>query len=336
MTSFLSFLACQVTGLRFVVCLLVLVPPFSHAQWYNQSQDIMGTRITVELWSEDQQKAEQAIESVMHEMRQIDARLSPYKENSDLSKLNRQAAKSAVPLSDELFLLLNKALDYSRLSDGAFDISFASVGQFYDYREQQQPQQKTLQTHLPAIDYRSIVIDSEKRTVRFLHPLLKIDLGGIAKGYAVDRGIELLKQQGIVSAIVMAGGDSKILGDRGNQPWLLGIRHPRSEGKLAVKLPLTDTAFSTSGDYERYFLDGDKRIHHIINPSTGKSATGIQSVSVIAPDGIDSDALSTTVFVLGIEKGLALVNQLEGIDAIIIDGEGKLHYSANLAMPVDR
>jgi len=333
-TSFLSFLARQVIGLRSVACLLFLASPLSHAQWHNQSQDIMGTRITVELWSEDPQKAEQAIESVVHEMRQIDARLSPYKENSDLSKLNRQAAKSAVPLSDELFLLLNKAIDYSRLSDGAFDISFASVGQFYDYREQQQPQQKTLQTHLPAIDYRSIVIDQEKRTVRFLHPLLKIDLGGIAKGYAVDRGIELLKQQGIVSAIVMAGGDSRILGDRGNQPWLLGIRHPRSKGKLAVKLPLTDTAFSTSGDYERYFLDGDKRIHHIINPSTGQSATGIQSVSVIAPDGIDSDALSTTVFVLGIEKGLALINQLEGIDAIIIDGEGKLHYSAELLMPV--
>jgi len=116
--------------------------------------------------------------------------------------------------------------------------------------------------------------------------------------------------------------------------WKIGIPDPEDRSKMMLFIPVNEGSVATSGDYERYFLDGDKRIHHIINPSTGQSATGIQSVSVIAPDGIDSDALSTTVFVLGIEKGLALINQLEGIDAIIIDGEGKLHYSAELLMPV--
>lgn len=306
----------------------------ANAEWYQDSEDIMGTRISVEFWSDDNGKAARAINQVMAEMHRIDRQLSPYKEQSELSRVNNQAGEKAVKISEEMYLLLERSLYYSRISDGAFDISFASVGRFYDYREGRKPDRETLESHLPAIDYRAIEINADAKSVRFLHPLLKIDLGGIAKGYAVDRGIEILQQQGVVSAIVTAGGDSRILGDRGGRPWVLGIRHPRQEESYAVKIPLENVALSTSGDYERFFMEGGQRIHHIVNPTTGQSSTGIQSVSVLASRGIDSDALSTTLFVLGIKKGLALVNSLQGIDAIIIDAEGKLHYSDELLMSV--
>lgn len=316
---------------RRALLLLVLVfPVTAYAAWYSESQDIMGTRVSVELWCDDKVQADRSIGLVMAEMHRIDRQLSPYKETSELSRVNREASDRAVPISEELYLLLRRSLHYSQISEGAFDISFASVGRFYDYREQRQPDLNTIKSHLPAVDYRAIEIDLDSRSVRFLHPSLQIDLGGIAKGYAVDRGIEILQHQGILSAIVSAGGDSRILGDRGGRPWVLGIRHPRRKQEYAVKIPLADTALSTSGDYERFFMADDKRVHHIINPVTGQSAGGIQSVSVLAQKGIDSDALSTTMFVLGIERGLALVNRLQGVDAIIIDGEGKLHYSADL------
>lgn len=317
-----------------IILLVFLLPIGVNADWYRDSQDIMGTRISVELWSDDSGNAEKAINQVMEEMHRIDRQLSPYKEQSELSLVNNQAAGKAVKVSEEMYLLLERSLYYSRVSEGAFDISFASVGRFYDYREGRRPDRETLESHLPAINYRAIEISADTKSVRFLHPLLKIDLGGIAKGYAVDRGIEILQQQGVVSAIVTAGGDSRILGDRGGRPWVLGIRHPRQDESYAVKIPLENVALSTSGDYERFFMEEGQRIHHIVNPVTGQSSKGIQSVSVLASRGIDSDALSTTLFVLGIKKGLALVNSLEGIDAIIIDGDGKLHYSDELLMSV--
>ncbi len=323
---------------------LVILPLFallavgeSRAEWLSDAQDIMGTRVSVELWSDDAVAGGQAIAAVMTEMRRIEQLLSSYLETSELSRLNSSAARRAVPVGDELYQLLNKSLYYSRLSDGAFDISYASVGRQYGYRESRQPDAQQLLELLPAIDYRSIRIDHAARTVRFTHPELKISLGGIAKGYAVDKGIELLRARGIVSAIVSAGGDSRILGDRGDRPWVMGIRHPRNDGEYAVKIPLQNTALSTSGDYGRVFISGEgERVHHILNPDTGRSATGVQSVSILAPLAIDSDALSTTVFVLGVERGLELVNRVDGVDAIIIDGAGKLHYSAELLMPVQR
>ena len=162
---------------------------------------------------------------------------------------------------------------------------------------------------------------------------MSIDLGGIAKGYAVDRAIHILQKCGIQQALVSAGGDSKILGDKQGRPWMIGIQHPRKKQAVALSIPLTDTAISTSGDYERFFLSNDERIHHIINPQTGKSAKQSWSATVIGPDAITTDALSTTIFILGAEKGLKLINSLDNIDAIIIDSSGVVHYSSGLENP---
>ena len=314
----------------FLVLIVIFLVSAARAEWHQAVEDIMGTRITVELWQPDKILAEQAIAAVMADMHAVDHSMSPHIESSELYLLNAQAAEKPVVVSEVLFRLIEKAQFYSRVSDGAFDISFASVGQFYNYRKSVAPAEAQRLENLPAINYQLIELNNSDYSIRYRLPQLKIDLGGIAKGHAVDRGIEILKQRGISSAIVSAGGDSRILGDRQGAPWMIGIRHPRKKKEFAVHMPLIDSAISTSGDYERFYMDGEVRIHHIINPETGLSADKVQSVSILAAHAVDSDALSTTVFVLGVAKGLALANSMPGVEAVVIGGRGRLHYSSGL------
>ncbi|WP_020211003.1 FAD:protein FMN transferase [Gilvimarinus chinensis] len=312
------------------------LPSLAHAEWIYQQADIMGTRVTVTLWHDNIDRGENLAAQVLDEMRRIDTQYSPYKSQSDLSRMNREAATTdaANPwgISGEMTRLLNKALYYGQLTDGAFDITYASLARYYDYRKGEQPSAEQRAQLLPAIDYKHVVLDTEAHTVYYRHPAVYVDLGGIAKGYAVDQAIELLQENGVEHASVSAGGDSRVLGDRRGRPWMVGIKKPRGGDGVAITLPLTDAAISTSGDYERYFIDDKGEwVHHIINPQSGKSAGELASVSIIGPEGFDTDALSTSVFVLGVEKGLTLINRLSGFDAVVITREGKVHYSSGLA-----
>ena len=293
----------------------------------------MGTRISVESWHDSNTQASNCNSRVMTNMHRIDALMSPYKPDSEISAINRGAAIGPVQVSSELFRLLERAIEISELSGGAFDISFASVGHHYDYRNNKQPSETLIDSLLPDIDYRHLQLKDE--TVSFTRPGMRIDLGGIAKGYAVDQGIEILKACGVRHAFVSAGGDSRILGDKKGRPWMMGIQHPRNKKELALALPLTDSAISTSGDYERFFLRNGERIHHIINPKTGRSAKNTWSASVIGPDATSTDALSTTLFILGAKQGIQLINSLDNIDAIIIDSNGVVHYSDGLQEPTN-
>ncbi|HET8711300.1 MAG TPA: FAD:protein FMN transferase [Spongiibacteraceae bacterium] len=303
------------------------------AEWYGDQRAIMGTAVSVELWADDDKSAHDAIEAVMQEMARIDQTMSPYIETSELALINREATQHPVKISAEMMHLLKTSIHYSQISYGAFDITYASVGYMYDYRNHIEPTDAQIASHLSAIDYRAMKLDEKASTVQFMKPGMRIDLGGIAKGYAVDQGANILLAHGIKNAIVTAGGDSRILGDHRGRPWMVGIKDPRAENKSAVALPLSDTAISTSGDYERYFMDGKRRVHHIINPKTGKSATGIRSVSVLAPHGIDTDALTKPLFILGVERGMEIIDKIPGVDAIVIDSQGQMYYSRNLAPP---
>ena len=321
-----------------LVLLLMFIPALSRAEWATHTGQAMGTRISIELWHVNPVVRRQAIDAVMSEMQRIDQAFSPWIETSELYRINASAAGSPQPVSDELAKLLERSLFYGHLTDGAFDITFASIGWFYDYRAGQKPDAQQTQALLPAVDFHKLVFDRRNQTLAFSHPDLRIDLGGIAKGYAVDRAIELLREFGVAHGTVSAGGDSRVLGDRRGRPWMIGIKKPRSlpgDTEPAIALPLENVAISTSGDYERYFIDPEtgERVHHIINPRTGKSARGIASVTVIGREGMDTDALSTSVFVLGVEEGLALINQLPGFDCIIIDSAGQVHYSLGLVEP---
>jgi len=298
--------------------------------WYSRDEAIMGTAIRVELWCEDRTRADAALAAVMDFMHHVNDTMSPYKPESLLSQINRDAARVAVPLSAELYGLLERALDFSRLSGGAFDITYASVGRLYDYRSGTRPTQAELAQARAAVGYEGLQLDAQARSVRFARPGMAIDLGGFAKGYAVDEGARILRAHGIAHAIVTAGGDSHVLGDRRGRPWTIGVADPRRPGELAAVLPLQDVAVSTSGDYERYFEEGGTRYHHILDPRTGCSPDGLRSVTILAPDGLTSEALSKSVFVLGLERGMRLVDNCPGVDAAVVDAAGTLHYSRGL------
>lgn len=304
----------------------------AHAEWVQRISDgIMGTRITVELWSEDKKSADEAIEAVLQEMRHVDESMSTYKPTSEVSAVNAGAAKAPMHISKELFDLLTTAREYSVLTEGAFDITYASVGYLYDFRKHIRPDEKQIAKALPAVNYRHVILDANKQTVFFSTKGVRIDLGGIAKGYSVDQGIEVLKARGFTRAYVSAGGDSRIIGDRFGKPWMVGIRDPRQgEGSVITKIPLTDAAMSTSGDYERYFDEGGVRYHHIIDPHTGHSASRVRSATVIAPLAIRTDGLSKTAFVLGPEKAMEIYNRISDIDAIIVKLDGSVIYSKGL------
>jgi thiamine biosynthesis lipoprotein len=318
------------------ICVHVLVLLCSavpaHAEWVRRVTDgIMGTRITVELWADDAAKGDQAIDAVLQAMRHIDETMSVYKPTSEVSQVNDKAADGPMHISKELFDLLTTAKEYSVITDGAFDITYASVGYMYDFRKHVRPDETQIAKALPAVDYRHVILDPKNQTVQFSQKGVRIDLGGIAKGYSVDCGIDVLKSLGYTRAYVGAGGDSRIIGDRFGKPWIVGIRDPRKgEGNVIARIPLVDAAISTSGDYERFFEEKGVRYHHIIDPHTGHSASKVRSATVIGPYATRTDGLSKTAFVLGPEKAMEIYNRLDDIDAIIVKLDGTVVYSKGM------
>jgi thiamine biosynthesis lipoprotein len=302
----------------------------ARAEWFQREEAIMGTRIEVQLWSDDPIRAVNAIDAVMADMRRTDELMSTYKPESQLSQVNAHAYERPVQVDADIIDVVLKAQHYSELSNGAFDITYASVGYLYDYRAHQHPTDAQIQAALPGVDYRSLQVDPQARTIRFLKPGMRIDLGGIAKGWSVDRGIEILREAGIEHAMVNAGGDTALLGDRRGKPWIVGIRDPRQDGKVVARIPLQDEAISTSGDYERYFEEDGVRYHHILVPGTGKSPDAVRSVTVIGANATHTDGLTKTVFILGVERGMEFVRRVGGIEAVIVDRDGKVYYSDGL------
>jgi thiamine biosynthesis lipoprotein len=308
-------------------------PAASAGGWLKREESIMGTAIVVELWCDQRAAGEAAITAVMDEMHRIDRTMSPHKADSELSRINQGAGAGPVPVSAEMARLIVRAAEFSALSGGAFDITYAAVGQLYDYRKRIRPSDDELARARLAVGWRNLVLDSQAGTVRFARPGMRIDLGGFAKGHAVDNAVAILRRRGIAHAMVSAGGDSRVIGDRRGRPWTIGIRDPRRPGKLAAMLPLEDVSISTSGDYERYFDAEGTRFHHLIDPATGKSPREIQSVTILADDGLTCEALSKIVFVLGVERGMALVETQSGVDAVVVDADGALHFSSGLLAP---
>ena len=294
---------------------------------------MMGTEISVYLWHDDPASAAAALEAVFEEASRINELMSTYIEESTISRVNREAASGPVEAGDELTGLVLRSLDISTLTRGAFDITYDSVGQYYDFREHLRPDQETIESDLDRIDYRLVKLDANAQTVEFAKDGVRINLGGIAKGYTVERCGTILRDLGIRNAIVTAGGDSRLLGDRRGKPWIVGVRNPREEGEVAVRIPLEDEAISTSGDYERYFDEDGIRYHHIIQPDTGTPAEGVHSATIVGPDAVITDALSTSVFVMGVDDGLTLISTLPDYEGIVIDATGRMYYSDGLRPP---
>ena len=313
------------------VCLAL--PAQARAEWLKRTDAIMGTRIYVELWADDVAQGNAAIDAVMAEMDRIDHLMSHYKPESQLSQINARGAQGPVQVDPELFDLIKLSTHYSEITEGAFDITYASVGHLYDYPHHVKPTEEQIKAALPGVNWRNMLLDPVHHTVKFERPGMRIDLGGIGKGYAVDRCIAILQARGFKHAVVSAGGDSRIIGDRMGRPWLVGIRDPNDEHKVVTRIPLVDSAMSTSGDYERFFDEGGVRYHHIIDPRTGHSASKVRSATILAPTATQTDGMSKTAFVLGPEKALEIINRMPEYDAIFITPDGRVLYSNGLKPP---
>jgi len=291
----------------------------------------MGTVIEITLIGEDEELTRKAALQAFQEIKRIERLMSPWIESSDVTRVNRSAGKEWVRVSKETMEVIKKAFEVSILSEGGFDISIGPLTEIWRIAREKgiPPSAEDLKEKLNLVNFKNVWVNPEKGI--FLKKRgMAIDLGGIAKGYAVDRAFELLKSIGYKNLIVNAGGDLRVGGSKIDQPWSIGIRDPRISQKIMAKISLSDTAIATSGDYEKFFMYQGKRYHHIFNPRDGLPADGCQSVTIVCKEEITADALATAVFVLGPEKGYSLCQKLEGVDCLIVDKEGKVTTSPML------
>jgi thiamine biosynthesis lipoprotein len=303
----------------------------AHAEWLKREETIMGTRVYAEVWDDSAEHGNQALDAVMEFMHHVDQLMSHFLPDSQLSRINARAALEPVVVDPELFDVIRASIHYSEITDGAFDITYASVGYLYDYRRHVHPSDAQIEAALPAVNYRNLILDPAAHSVKFGHAGMRIDLGGIAKGWAADRAVEMLKSRfAITNGIVTAGGDSRLLGDRRGRPWVIAIRDPNDPNRVVTRIPLADVGVSTSGDYEHFFDEGGVRYHHIIDPKTGKSPHEVRSATIIGPTATDTEGFSKGVFIKGPAEGMKLVERYPGMDAVVVDKYGKVWYSKGL------
>jgi len=297
-------------------------------------QLVMGTFARIVVVAKDAGTGTRCVEAALVEIRKVDELMSDYIDDSEISRVNREAAERAVQVSESTYEVLQRSVEFSRLTDGAFDVTVGPlVDLFHKAKEERvAPSAEQIVQAKAKVGFEKLKLDREKRTVRFAVDGMRLDLGGIAKGYAVDKAIEAARRCGAIGAMVDIGGDVRCFGSppEDRDHWLVGLQDPNSAieglggGGLVLTLNVTDAAVATSGDYQQYVLIAGKRYSHIINRKTGTSAGGLSSVTIIADNATDADALATSVSVLGAEKGLALIEERPGTEAILMTSQPEL------------
>ena len=298
----------------------------------------MGTHLAFAAFTSetvDARHVREAFDASISEIRRIETLMTTWRADSEISRINAAAGKSAVGVGDETLAIVKDSIHTSEVSEGTFDITFHTLHGLWKFDEDLDPHppaDKDIKARLPFVGFKNIIVDGARKTVKLAKEKTQISLGGIAKGYAVDRAVAVLDKAGLTSFFVQAGGD---LFARGKKPdgteWQAGIRDPRgTEYKWFAKLPLSDHAFSTAGDYERSYVVGGKRYHHIIDPRTGYPATACRSVTIWATSALVADEIDDAVFILGPKKGLELVESIDGVGAVIVDAKNNLWVSKRL------
>lgn len=300
----------------------------SPAQELRQSRLLMGTVVEIVALGPDQARLETAVPAALAEIARIEALMTPHQPQSDVSRLS--AAADPITVAAETAEVIALGLQVAAASDGALDLTLGRLKALWAIESEtpRVPEAEELAAALQGTGPAALQLDG--LTVRKAAPQLAVDLGAVAKGYAVDRAVAVLRAAGVTRASVNAGGDIFLLGDQVGRPWRIGIQHPRNQGEVAATLLVADQAVVTSGDYERFFEQDGVRYHHIFDPKTGRPARRCQSATVVAPTAALADALSTAVFVLGPEAGLALVERFPGALALVIDAAGDRHVSPGL------
>jgi len=294
----------------------------------------MGSDFEITVVAKTQLEADKQIAIAINEISRIEALISSWKPTSQTSNINKNAGASPVQVSEELFSLIQRALQISNLTDGAFDISYASMDKLwkYDGSMAQMPSKEAIKKSVAKVGYKDIVVDPKNSTVFLKNKGMKIGFGAIGKGYAADKAKKLLISNGVSGGIINASGDINSWGSKpSGSSWQVAITNPLNKNKAFAMLPIKD-AVVTSGNYEKYVTFNSRRYSHIIDPRTGYPSQGIISVTVFAPKAELADALATSVFVMGVETGIDRINQLKAVECIIITDTGSIITSNNLTL----
>ncbi|WP_117882008.1 FAD:protein FMN transferase [Aureibaculum luteum] len=300
---------------------------------YRQTLKLMGSRFDISVIANDSLEGNSYITTAIKEIKRIEQLISSWDANSQTSEINRNAGINPVKVDKELFDLIERALAISKLTDGAFDISYASMDHIwkFDGLMTKMPSEESIKASVAKVGYQNIVLDKNKQTVYLKLKGMKIGFGAIGKGYAADKAKQLLINKGVKGGIINASGDMNTWGRQPNGDyWKVAITNPLNKKNAFGLLPIKNGAVVTSGNYEKFVAINGKRYSHIIDPRTGYPSSGIISVTVFAPKAELADALATSVFVMGIEVGLNRINQLPNVECIIIDDKGIIHKSNNI------
>lgn len=307
---------------------LVISSLFREAGLFQRSEYIMGTIFDITAVTGDGKAFEGAAAKAFEEIKRIDAMMSRLNEKSEVSLINRNAGNSPVKVGQDLMKVLKEAVAVSELSDGAFDVTIGPLSSLWGFDEDRKtvPTDKEIDGLRKLVDYRRLRMDEAASTVYLEKRGMMIDLGGIAKGYALKKAVKAFEDADIRNVIINAGGNLNLRGTKRGKSWKVGIQDPRDESKLLGILNITDTSVSTSGDYQRYFIKDSIRYHHILDPKTGHPSKGPISVTIAGRNEAMTDALSTALFVLGAEKGAELMKKI-GAEWIMVTEDGKITVS---------
>jgi len=319
----------------FIFIFLIVFSANAQFEKYDKTIKLMGSRFDISVVADSSENGEKHISVAIEEIKRIERIISSWDENSETSLINQNAGIRPVKVSKELFDLISRSIQISKITEGSFDISYASMDRIwkFDGSMTEMPSAEAIKRSVEKVGYQNIILNANDQTVFLKYKGMKIGFGAVGKGYAADKAKELLQKLGVKGGLVNASGDLNCWGKQDDgKSWKVGITNPLNKNRIFSWFDIDDRAVVTSGNYEIYVNFNGKRYTHIINPKTGYPASGIVSVSVFAPKAELADALATSIFVMGTEVGLDLINQLKGVDCIIIDDNNKIHASKRIQL----
>ena len=333
MRSFASVAAAACSTFLLTAC-GAATPPAAPTTQVERARVAMGSELRLTAWTSDEPAALAAFDEIFTEFDRLEGLLSVWRDGSDAQRLNMAAGLHPVTVSAETIDVLSVARQVGDWTDGKFDITFAALSDLWKFDHDQDdsvPSRADIDRRLPLIDYRQVEFDAAARTAFVKKAGMRVHFGGIGKGYAVDRAVAALRRRGLRDFVVQAGGDMYVGGRHGDRLWRLGIQDPRGPGGSSfASVELSDATFSTSGDYERFFIKDGRRYHHIIDPDRGEPASGCRSVTIVSDQAVLADALSTGVFVLGPAQGMALIERLPQVEGVIVTADNEVLVSSGL------
>lgn len=310
------------------------LPEAPAARLVERARMTMGSELRLSAWTTGEATAVSAFDQVFAEFDRLEGLMSVWRPQSDVQRLNEAAGVAPVVVSREVIEVLQAAREAGDLTEGKFDITFGALSDLWRFDHDQDnriPDPAAIVARLPLVDYRAVDVDARAGTAFVRKKGMRVHLGGIGKGYAVDRAAAMLRSRSVHDFMIQAGGDLYVGGQRGGRPWRVAIRDPRGAvDRLFAALDLSDGTFSTSGDYERFFMEDGRRYHHLLDPDLGEPARGCRSVTIVTGSALLADALSTGVFVMGPEKGMALIERLEGVEGVIVTDKNAVLVSSGL------